>query len=115
MDLPPDGQIDQLESFVMRDMLLRLFFTRTGNTVVEVAAEGYAPITLRYMDWIIDGRVATAKNKLFTFAKSFRTPIQGYYCTRPGSDKVIYLEDFDEPYEVKRAGDGAQVTAKFTL
>ena len=111
------GRADQLESFVMRDMLLRLFFTRSGDTVKETTGDGYAPIKLKFADWTLDGLTAVAKPKTFKFTKPIDQSIGGYFCTRPDDDTPIYIEDFasDEPYTIKRAGEGVAVTAKFKL
>lgn len=118
MDLTPYGKHDQLESFVMRDMLLHLFVERVGSNVVQAVGDGYSPIRLVWADWSIDALVATAKTKLFTFAKPIRQRIAGFYCTRPGRDTPIYVEDFvddDAPYEIGRPGEGVKVTVKFRM
>lgn len=85
--------------------------------LTEVAAAGYAPITLLSSNWTTTqaGGITTAVYSEETFTFTTDATAYGYYITDQ-SDRLLWLERFSgAPFDIPDGGGTISVTTKLTL
>jgi hypothetical protein len=126
--VPNEGEVQLLgiavNNVANENLLLKLFSTNvtpaeadTAATYTEVAAAGYAAITLTKGSWTVANAagVTTATYAEQTFTMTAATACYGYYVVGATSGKLFWAENFGSNYAIPSGGGSIKITPKITL